>query len=158
MSANSWTIAAARDALRKGEITATDLTMACLTAIDAGDALGAFVHKTPEIALEQADNNVPIVQFAPEQAAELQQTYALANALQDAIRQRQLQLFLQPKVNGEGQIKAFEALCRWQHQGQWIAPDLFIELALQHGCIKALSQLVLEMAIDILAQWQQQRC
>ncbi len=54
MSANSWTIAAARDALRKGEITATDLTMACLTAIDAGDALGAFVHKTPEIALEQA--------------------------------------------------------------------------------------------------------
>ncbi len=54
MSANSWTIAAARDALRKGEITATDLTMACLTAMDAGDALGAFVHKTPEIALEQA--------------------------------------------------------------------------------------------------------
>jgi aspartyl-tRNA(Asn)/glutamyl-tRNA(Gln) amidotransferase subunit A len=28
--------------------------MACLTAIDAGDALNAFVHKTPEIALEQA--------------------------------------------------------------------------------------------------------
>lgn len=54
MSANSWTIAAARDALRKGEVTATDLTMACLTAMDAGDALGAFVHKTPEIALEQA--------------------------------------------------------------------------------------------------------
>jgi aspartyl-tRNA(Asn)/glutamyl-tRNA(Gln) amidotransferase subunit A len=51
---NSWTIAAARDALRKGEISAVDLTMSCLTAIDAGDALNAFVHKTPEIALEQA--------------------------------------------------------------------------------------------------------
>ena len=54
MSANQWTIAAARDALRKGEISAVDLTMSCLTAIDAGDALNAFVHKTPEIALEQA--------------------------------------------------------------------------------------------------------
>ncbi len=54
MSANSWTIAAARDALRKGEISAVDLTMSCLTAIDAGDDLNAFVHKTPEIALEQA--------------------------------------------------------------------------------------------------------
>lgn len=54
MTANTWTIAAARDALRKGEISATDLTMSCLTAIDAGDALGAFVHKTPEIALDQA--------------------------------------------------------------------------------------------------------
>ncbi|MFN3280868.1 MAG: Asp-tRNA(Asn)/Glu-tRNA(Gln) amidotransferase subunit GatA [Tabrizicola sp.] len=53
-AANTWTIAAARDALRKGEISAVDLTMACLTAIDAGDALNAFVHKTPEIALEQA--------------------------------------------------------------------------------------------------------
>jgi aspartyl-tRNA(Asn)/glutamyl-tRNA(Gln) amidotransferase subunit A len=54
MSANTWTIATARDALRKGEISAVDLTMSCLTAIDAGDALNAFVHKTPEIALEQA--------------------------------------------------------------------------------------------------------
>ncbi len=54
MSANSLTITAARDALRKGEISAVDLTMSCLTAMDAGDALNAFVHKTPEIALEQA--------------------------------------------------------------------------------------------------------
>jgi aspartyl-tRNA(Asn)/glutamyl-tRNA(Gln) amidotransferase subunit A len=54
MSANSWTIAAARDALRKGEISAVDLTMSCLTAMDAGDGLNAFVHKTPELALEQA--------------------------------------------------------------------------------------------------------
>jgi aspartyl-tRNA(Asn)/glutamyl-tRNA(Gln) amidotransferase subunit A len=35
-------------------MTATDLTMACLTAMDAGDGLNAFVHKTPEIALDQA--------------------------------------------------------------------------------------------------------
>jgi aspartyl-tRNA(Asn)/glutamyl-tRNA(Gln) amidotransferase subunit A len=54
MSANRWTIAAARDALRKGEISAVDLTMSCLTAIDAGDDLNAFVWKTPEIALDQA--------------------------------------------------------------------------------------------------------
>ncbi|WP_374395456.1 Asp-tRNA(Asn)/Glu-tRNA(Gln) amidotransferase subunit GatA [Tabrizicola sp.] len=54
MSANSWTIAAARESLRKGEISAVDLTMSCLTAIDAGDGLNAFVHKTPELALEQA--------------------------------------------------------------------------------------------------------
>ena len=54
MTPNTWTIAAARDALRAGEISAVDLTMSCLTAIDAGDALNAFVHKTPEIALAQA--------------------------------------------------------------------------------------------------------
>ena len=48
------TISAARDALRKGEVTSAQLTEACLTAIDGADALNAFVHKTPEIAMAQA--------------------------------------------------------------------------------------------------------
>lgn len=51
---NKLTIAAARDALRKGEVTSVELTQACLTAIDSADALGAFAHKTPELALERA--------------------------------------------------------------------------------------------------------
>ena len=54
MNANSLTISDARDALRKGTLSAVDLTMSCLTAMDAGDGLNAFVHKTPELALEQA--------------------------------------------------------------------------------------------------------
>ena len=48
------TIAGARDALRKGETTAAELTEACLTAIEAAGALNAFVHVTPEVARERA--------------------------------------------------------------------------------------------------------
>ncbi|SDJ16316.1 Asp-tRNA(Asn)/Glu-tRNA(Gln) amidotransferase subunit GatA [Salipiger marinus] len=48
------TVAAARDALRAGDVTSVDLTEACLGAIETAGALNAFVHKTPEIALEQA--------------------------------------------------------------------------------------------------------
>ncbi|MEI4473204.1 Asp-tRNA(Asn)/Glu-tRNA(Gln) amidotransferase subunit GatA [Frigidibacter sp. MR17.24] len=51
---NTLTIAEARDRLAKREFTAEDLTMSCLSAIDAGGALNAFVHNTPEIALAQA--------------------------------------------------------------------------------------------------------
>jgi aspartyl-tRNA(Asn)/glutamyl-tRNA(Gln) amidotransferase subunit A len=54
MTLNTLTIAEARDRLRKREITAVDLTMSCLAAMDACDGLNAFVHGTPEIALEQA--------------------------------------------------------------------------------------------------------
>jgi len=54
MTLNTLTIAQARDALRKGETTSVELTQACLTAIDGADALNAFVHKTPEIALDRA--------------------------------------------------------------------------------------------------------
>jgi aspartyl-tRNA(Asn)/glutamyl-tRNA(Gln) amidotransferase subunit A len=54
MSLNALGIAAARDLLRRGEIGAVDLAMACMTAMDAAEALNAFVHPTPEIALAQA--------------------------------------------------------------------------------------------------------
>ncbi|SDY45163.1 Asp-tRNA(Asn)/Glu-tRNA(Gln) amidotransferase subunit GatA [Citreimonas salinaria] len=47
-------IAEARDALRKGDVTAIELTEACLKAIDGAGPLNAFVHHTPEIATEQA--------------------------------------------------------------------------------------------------------
>ena len=55
MSLNRLTIADARDRLRKGEITAVELTDACLTAIEGAGALNAFVHDTPEIARRQAE-------------------------------------------------------------------------------------------------------
>ena len=51
---NRMTLAEARDALRKGEVTSVELTEACLGAIEGAGALNAFVHHTPDLALEQA--------------------------------------------------------------------------------------------------------
>ncbi|MCK0137594.1 Asp-tRNA(Asn)/Glu-tRNA(Gln) amidotransferase subunit GatA [Aliiroseovarius sp. F47248L] len=51
---NKLTIAEARDAMRKGDLTSAELTEACLTEIEGASALGAFVHNTPELAREQA--------------------------------------------------------------------------------------------------------
>ena len=51
---NKLTLAAARDSLRKGDVTSSELTEACIGAIEASGALNAFVTNTPEIALEQA--------------------------------------------------------------------------------------------------------
>ncbi|PRY79678.1 aspartyl/glutamyl-tRNA(Asn/Gln) amidotransferase subunit A [Yoonia maritima] len=48
------TIAQARDAMRKGDTSSAEITATCLTAIEDAGALNAFVHKTPEIATEQA--------------------------------------------------------------------------------------------------------
>ncbi|KAA2312379.1 Asp-tRNA(Asn)/Glu-tRNA(Gln) amidotransferase subunit GatA [Pseudooceanicola sediminis] len=52
---NTLTIAAARDALRKGDTTAAALTAACLSAIEGAGALNAFVHNTPDLAMQQAE-------------------------------------------------------------------------------------------------------
>ncbi len=51
---NALGLAEARDALRKGETTSVALTEACLAAIEGAGALNAFVHQTPEIAMERA--------------------------------------------------------------------------------------------------------
>ncbi|MGR3376866.1 Asp-tRNA(Asn)/Glu-tRNA(Gln) amidotransferase subunit GatA [Salipiger abyssi] len=47
-------LAEARDALRAGDVTSVELTEACLSAIEGAGALNAFVHKTPDLAREQA--------------------------------------------------------------------------------------------------------
>jgi aspartyl-tRNA(Asn)/glutamyl-tRNA(Gln) amidotransferase subunit A len=49
------TVAAARDALRAGDVTSVDLTRACLDAGTAAAALNAIVHPTPDIAMAQAE-------------------------------------------------------------------------------------------------------
>ena len=54
MTLNTLTIAEARDRLRARDISAVDLTEACLSAIDQAGALNAFVHHTPDLARTQA--------------------------------------------------------------------------------------------------------
>ena len=51
---SSLTISEARDKLKSREISSLELTNSCISSMDAADALGAFVHKTPELAIEQA--------------------------------------------------------------------------------------------------------
>jgi aspartyl-tRNA(Asn)/glutamyl-tRNA(Gln) amidotransferase subunit A len=51
---NKLTIAQARDHLRAGDVTAVQLTEACLDAIAGAEKLNAFVHHTPELAIERA--------------------------------------------------------------------------------------------------------
>ncbi len=48
-------IADARDMLAKGDITSRELTEAHIAAVDGFDDLNAYIVKTPEIALAQAD-------------------------------------------------------------------------------------------------------
>ncbi|MBB5722553.1 aspartyl-tRNA(Asn)/glutamyl-tRNA(Gln) amidotransferase subunit A [Loktanella ponticola] len=48
------TIAGARDAMRKGDVSSVELTQSYLKSIEGAGALNAFVHHTPEIAMDQA--------------------------------------------------------------------------------------------------------
>ncbi|MBK5928568.1 Asp-tRNA(Asn)/Glu-tRNA(Gln) amidotransferase subunit GatA [Rhodobaculum claviforme] len=51
---NDLSISDARDALRRGDFTAAELTAACLTAMEGAGALNAYAHPTPDIAQARA--------------------------------------------------------------------------------------------------------
>ena len=109
-----------------------------------------------ELALELSEPNQLVGFYDQQQAQQLEQDYQLLNAFRDAIRQKQLELWLQPKVDPQGKIQSFEALSRWFVDGQAIAPDSFVLMAERHGLMTLFSRLVLQQSVSILQSWQQQ--
>lgn len=109
-----------------------------------------------ELALELSNPGQAVSFYDQQQAQQMEQDYQLLNSFRDAIRQKQLELWLQPKVDPQGKIQSFEALSRWFIDGQAIAPDCFVLMAERHGLMTMFSRLVLQQSISILHQWQQQ--
>ena len=83
-----------------------------------------------------------------------QDRFALETALGSAIEHNELTVVYQPKVDGSGQVKGFEALVRWNSAGQGlVTPDRFIPLAEETGQILAIGEQVLYTACRTAASW-----
>ena len=71
----------------------------------------------------------------------------LKRQLIDAIKNRQLSVVYQPIVSiNDEKINKFEALVRWNHQGEWISPIEFIPIAEEFSLIVELGEFVLSEA------------
>lgn len=66
----------------------------------------------------------------------------------------QFYLVYQPQYDVEGHLLGFEALMRWRHQEQAIAPDIFIPLAERNGAIFMLGKWLLQQACQFICQMQ----
>jgi diguanylate cyclase (GGDEF)-like protein/PAS domain S-box-containing protein len=83
------------------------------------------------------------------------QRLALIAELNGAIREEQLELHYQPKINlASGKISGFEALVRWRHRSMGLLyPDKFIPLAEMSDSIHYLTEAVLRIALQQQKQW-----
>ncbi len=83
---------------------------------------------------------------------------ALISDLREALKQDQLKLYYQPKIDLEtGSIDGAEALLRWEHQKYGaIPPDQIITLAEQTGLIDDVTKWVFNEAVQQIAYWQKQ--
>ncbi|MFP8966559.1 EAL domain-containing protein [Pokkaliibacter sp. CJK22405] len=83
----------------------------------------------------------------------------LENDLRQAIRQNQLEVMYQPKIDlHSGRITGAEALVRWRHPTRGLlTPERFIPLAEECGLISALGKDVLMKAAKATARWNEER-
>ena len=70
---------------------------------------------------------------------------ALKNALQEAILNKDIQVYYQRIINdaAPGSVK-LEALARWQRNGEWVSPEAFVAIAEEFNMIRELDDAVLE--------------
>ncbi|WP_420475958.1 bifunctional diguanylate cyclase/phosphodiesterase [Noviherbaspirillum sp. ST9] len=82
----------------------------------------------------------------------------MERALQQALLQDQFVLHYQPRVSATtGELRAMEALVRWQHPELGLMPPLsFIPLAEETGLILKLGEIVMEQACAQIARWTTQ--
>lgn len=79
----------------------------------------------------------------------------ISSQLRDAIATKQLQPFLQPIVDPEGEIVGAEALARWIHPDYgFLAPASFIPVFEKNGMISEIDRYMWRCACELLARWK----
>lgn len=131
----------------------------------AGIGIASFPEHAQEVEeiLSYAENAMHIsklkksgpVIFRPEFDMSSDINLTLASELKNAIKNNQLKLFIQPKIDFKTrQVSSAEALIRWVHPIRgMIFPDQFIPFAEQSGLIRDISLWVLTEAVKLQSTW-----
>lgn len=121
-----------------------------LAPIERGAGPGAAIERAT-IALDQARQGRRKVGFFDADAyGDPAANLSLMSGMLSAMQSGELELFYQPKFDIRTRsVTGVEALSRWRHpQRGLLGPDLFIPMAEETGHIRALTEWVLQRAID----------
>lgn len=94
--------------------------------------------------------------YSPETNAQLREKLILENELHEALKQGEIIVHYQPLIDLKtGQVKAVEALVRWQHPERGlVSPAKFIPIAEANGLIVPIGEWVLRTACAQTRRWQ----
>ncbi|WP_303829447.1 putative bifunctional diguanylate cyclase/phosphodiesterase [Asticcacaulis taihuensis] len=96
-----------------------------------------------------------MVIFSTEHEEQIRSHSVIEQALQNADLDAELSMVFQPIVDiTTGQVRAFEALARWQSPTLGnVSPDRFIPVAERAGHVRGVTKTLLKKALAALAQW-----
>lgn len=85
--------------------------------------------------------------------------HRVISEFEKALSRGQFQLYIQPQINVNGNIRGGEALVRWIHPTDgMIPPDKFIHILEQTGLISRLDKYMWELACKELSKWSESGC
>lgn len=100
------------------------------------------------------DNSTQWQLFSEDMRISLEEGMALESALSRALEQNELEIYLQPKFyTQELKLSGCEALLRWKHDGKWIPPAKFIEIAEATGLIHQIGDWVIHETSRVIKNW-----
>lgn len=120
---------------------------------------------TPEALVQAADiamyeakrsGKDRVVRYSSQMLDRLSERVSMENALQHAIPENQLLLYLQPRASAiTGELVGFEALVRWQHpELGLVSPSRFIPLAEESHLIIEVGNWVAATTCQTIARWR----
>ena len=129
-----------------------------LTRLEEVEGDGSDALKCANIALNRAKatGRRRHEWYAKKMAEETRERISLLADLKLALDTGFLQLYYQPKVHlPSGRVAGAEALLRWRHQQNYVAPDLFISVAESSGLIVEIGSWVLQQACTQSKRWRE---
>jgi len=135
-------------------LISVEVAVGCALVQDAeGDAENLL--RQAQAAVKRAKQSGALEVYRAHVLREALKRFTLENRLREAIEQGALELAFQPLINLQtGEVKGFEALCRWNDPilGQ-VPPSDFIPVAEESGLIVPLGRWALCECAQTLADW-----
>ena len=100
--------------------------------------------------------NLEIAYYDDELRASVLKEQELTSDLERALAEKEIQIYLQPQITGDGRMVGAEALVRWLHPTRgMVMPGEFIEIFEQNGDIVKLDQYIWREACEHLKHWKE---